>query len=100
MYGSVRTVVWEGERATAPPIQIEVGPQIIQRSGQCLGLFAVTLPCSGKVELEAVGVKNPDTAINALGELMQVMGAVVVVVLPGHAVILDFHRGAYIKKTT
>jgi len=49
-----------------------------------------TLPSSGKVELEAVGVKNPDTAINARGEVMQVM-ATVVVVLPGHAVILDFH---------
>ena len=45
---------------------------------------------SGKVELEPVGVKNPDTAINALGEVMQVIAAVVVV-LPGHAVILDFH---------
>jgi len=43
-----------------------------------------------KVEPDAVGVKNPDTAVNALGEVMQMMAAVVVV-LPGHAVILDFH---------
>jgi hypothetical protein len=49
-----------------------------------------------KIEPEAIRIKNSNTAINALGEIMQMVSAVEVG-LPGHQIILDRRVGAYIK---
>jgi hypothetical protein len=47
----------------------------------------------GEVEPKAVGIKNSNTAIDALGEIMQVVSAVEVV-LPGHQAILNLRGDA------
>jgi len=66
-------------------LEAELSPEVMERPS--------------KVEPEAVRIKNSNTAIDALGEVMQMMRAVVVV-LPGHHVILGARGGAYIKKRT